>query len=72
MKLSAQWRHILRHAWSVRLLILSSILGGLQIALTVVGVEWIHWHPAYIVALLVALNVGAVVARIVDQRDLDA
>lgn len=72
MRLSAQWRHILRHAWSVRLIVLSSVLGGLQVALSVTGVDWLPWHPAWSVLLLVGLNVAAVVARVVDQKDLEA
>lgn len=73
MKISAQWRHILRHAWSVKLIILSSLLGGLQAAIMVVGVEWLPVRSqGWLVAIVVAINLGAVVARIVDQKNLDA
>lgn len=73
MRISAQWRHILRHAWSVRLIIISAILGGLQAAIMVVGVEWLPVRSqGWLVAIVVAINLGAVVARIVDQKNLDA
>jgi hypothetical protein len=49
-------------------MLLSSILGGLTMALSIVGVDWMGISPAMAVGLLVVLNVAAVVARLLDQN----
>lgn len=69
MRLARGWRHILRYAWSVRLLVLSTVASSVVIALSVTGAEWLHWHPAAVLAVIVLCNVAAIIARIVDQKD---
>ena len=33
MKLVSDWRHVLRNAWSVRLIVLAALLSGLEVVL---------------------------------------
>lgn len=69
--LLSDWRRVLRFAWSVRLLALAALLTGIEAVLTVTGVEWVPILPPWAKALLLfAIVAGALVARIVAQRNL--
>lgn len=68
MKLIKNWRDILKHAWSVRLLYLAAMLSGIEVALPLLGTDampFSKWCFALINLLIVA---AAFVARIVAQR----
>lgn len=69
MKLVANWRDVLRHAWSIRLLILAGILSGFEVALPLL--EGVLPIPQGIFAGLSGLIVcGAFVARLIAQKGL--
>jgi hypothetical protein len=65
MKLIADWRHVLRKAWSVRLMILAGLLSGLEVTLPL----FIDAMPRNLFAVLSMLTIsGAFMARIVAQK----
>lgn len=69
MKLVANWRDVLRHAWSVRLLILAGVLSGVEVALPLL--DGLLPIPQGVFAGLSGLVVcGAFVARFVAQKGL--
>ncbi len=63
----ANWRRVLKHAWSVRLMILAALLSGGEAALPLLDLP----IPAGLFAILTLLvTVAACVARFVAQRSL--
>jgi len=69
MRLTANWRAVMRHAWSVRLILLALLLDVVAAALPFVEVPV---HPA-IPSILGALATGgAFLARFVAQKRLSA
>ena len=67
MKLTANWRAVLRHAWSVRLIVLALMLDGIAAAIPFVEVPI---HPAIPAALGALATTGALFARVVAQKRL--
>lgn len=68
MKLAANWKSILRRAWSVRLMLLAGLLSGAEVVLPLVG----DAIPRSIFAALSFVIVAAAfVARLVAQEGLD-
>lgn len=66
MKLISNWRAVLKHAWSVRLLLLAGILSGLEVALPLL--DGILPVPPTTFAVLSGLCVCmAFIARLVAQ-----
>jgi hypothetical protein len=57
MKLVTNWRAVLRHAWSVRLLLLAAVLSGLEAALPLLA-PYLP-IPDRLFAVLTGLTVGA-------------
>lgn len=69
LTVTPDWKTILRHAWSVRLMILAALLSGLEVALPLVN-GLLPIRPG-IFALLSGLVVaGAFVARFVVQKKI--
>lgn len=69
MNLVTNWRSVLAHAWSVRLLALSIALGAIEVALPYFnGV--LPVSPGTFALLVLVTNVAAAVARLVHQRKL--
>lgn len=64
MKLIADWRHVLKHAWSVRLTVMTAALGGLELGLPVFA-DSIPHGPFLVLTIVVA--VAAAVSRVVEQ-----
>lgn len=68
MNLIADWRLVLRRAWSVRLALLAAVLGGLELLLQ-------YLAPArpdgLFIAVSVVVNIAAALARIVAQPKLE-
>jgi hypothetical protein len=64
----ADWRAVLRHAWSIRLIVLSILLNAAAAAL-MFG-DALPISPLALVVLTFATNVAALVARVVAQRQL--
>ena len=69
MKLVANWRAVLRRAWSIRLLILAGVLSGLEVALPLIdGVLPIPTGSFAVLSFLA--TAGAFVARLVAQSSI--
>lgn len=72
LELKADWRRVLRHAWSVRLMILAALLSGAEVAISVVTAFEIipPFLPAGLFAALAGLvTVAAFVARVLAQKE---
>jgi len=69
MKLAANWRAVLRRAWSVRLMVVAAVLSGVEVALPLLhGVIGI---PAGLFAGASGFcTAAAFAARLVAQRNL--
>jgi hypothetical protein len=64
MKLYADWKNLLIHAWSVRFALLTAALNGMFIAMPVfMGVI----DPRLFAFLTVALSIAVVISRLVRQ-----
>lgn len=69
MKLVENWRAVLRHAWSVRLLVIAVMMSGVEAALPLLeGV--ITVPPGIFAALSGFVGAGALLARVILQNDL--
>jgi len=68
LKLTADWRSVLRRAWSVRLMVLAAVLSAAEVALPFLG-DFIE--PGYLAALSGLSTAGAFVARILAQKDFE-
>jgi hypothetical protein len=61
------WRQILRYAWSIRLLIVASLLSGAEVALPLLQ-SVLPVPPGIFAALSFLATAGAFVARLVAQE----
>jgi len=69
MKLVADWREVLRHAWSIRLMLVAALLSGLEAAQPLVA--GLLPVPPMLFALCAALiSAAAFIARLVAQEQL--
>lgn len=71
VRLIEDWKSVLTRAWSVRLILLTGLLSGLQAALGVIPFEFVQLLPAWVwpvVTLLV--SAGALISRLVLQEAL--
>ncbi|MGX1786827.1 DUF7940 domain-containing protein [Bosea sp. NPDC055332] len=69
MKLASNWRAVIRHAWSLRLALLSAVLGAAEVAVEV----FISDPPisrGVFAALAAAVSLAAAVARVVAQTPI--
>lgn len=67
MKLTANWRAVLRHAWSVRLILLALVFDGIAAVLSFVEMPV---HPGLPIALGGLATSAALFARVVAQKRL--
>jgi len=67
LKLRHDWRKILRHAWSIRLLALAGILSGCEAVLPIAQPYW-NIPPWAFSAILFIIIAAAFVSRIVAQK----
>lgn len=64
MKLIEDWRTVLRRAWSIRLVLLAALLGGIEVVLPLFS----DAVPRHVFALLsIVVSLGAAVARVMAQ-----
>ncbi|MEK1853009.1 MAG: hypothetical protein AAAC48_14355 [Phyllobacterium sp.] len=69
MKPVANWRAVLRRAWSIRLMLLAGLLSGAEVALPLL--DGIFPIPPGVFVALTFITVGAAfVARLVVQKGL--
>jgi hypothetical protein len=66
MRLLANWRDVLKRAWSIRLLVLAGVLSGLEVALPLFGWETAWWFAPLSLAVVAA----AFVSRLIAQKGL--
>ena len=67
MKLIADWRSILRKAWSIRLMLLAGLLSGAEVILPLFA----DGIPRHLFAALSMITIaGAFVARLIAQKGL--
>jgi hypothetical protein len=64
MRLVDNWWHVAKHAWSVRLTLLTAALGGLEAALPVFS-DSIPHGP--FLGLTIAASLASAVARLIEQ-----
>jgi hypothetical protein len=57
---------ILRHAWSIRLILAAAVLSGLEVALAIAG-PFLPVRPGVFAAVSMLVTMGAFVARFVAQ-----
>ncbi len=69
MKLTANWRAVLVHAWSVRLMLLAALLSGLEVALPLMH-GFFPLDPGVFAMLSFLSTAGAVIARFIAQKGL--
>lgn len=67
LTLSADWRTVLRHAWSVRFMAVAALLSFLEVVLPLVG-SGLPFPPVLTALLIGLATAGAFVARIVAQK----
>ena len=64
MRLIEDWRHVLKHAWSIRFIVLAALLSGVEIVLPMFD----DALPRGVFAVLTLLvTVAAAVARLIPQ-----
>lgn len=65
--LDADWRRILRRAWSVRLMAVAAVLSGLEVGLAF----WVpDWPDGALAALSGLVTASALVARLIAQSNM--
>lgn len=70
MKLGRDWKRVLRHAWSVRLIVLAGLLSGIEAALPLIG-DFVPISPAAFASATFVIVAAAFVARLVAQEKID-
>ncbi len=65
----ANWRTVLRRAWSVRLMLLAGLLSGLEVALPLFG-ERLPVAPGVLAALSGLVVAAAFIARLIVQKGI--
>lgn len=64
MRLTEDWRHVLKHAWSIRFIVLAALLSGVEIVLPMFD----DTMPRGLFAVLtLVVTVAAAVARLIPQ-----
>lgn len=69
------WRLILRHAWSVRFMVIAAVLSGAEVTISVMmayGVRVPYVPPGTAAGLAGLVTVAAFVSRFVAQQKLGA
>lgn len=69
MKLTANWRAVMVHAWSVRLMLLAALLSGLAVALPLLH-GFFPLDSGVFALLSFLAAVGAFISRFVAQKGI--
>ena len=69
MRLIAEWRRVLRYAWSIRLLVIAGLLSGAEIALPLIQ-DLLPIPRGVFAGLSFLATAGAFVARLVAQQSI--
>lgn len=70
MNLIPHWGRVLRHAWSIRLIALSALLSGLEVAVPFLD-GLLPVSPGVFAALAALSTIAAGIARFVAQASID-
>lgn len=71
LRLHPDWKAILKHAWSVRLIVITAILTGAEAALPFVT-EFVSANPVVWALITFSVTVAALISRIVAQKDVSS
>lgn len=71
MRLLGNWKQVIRHAWSVRLIAFAAILSGAEVFLSIVSPGWLGLPPGTFAILSGAVSMLAFAARIIAQENVD-
>ena len=67
MRLIEDWKHVLKHAWSIRFIVLAALLSGVEVVLPMFD----DTMPRGLFAVLtLIITVAAAVARLVTQQKM--
>lgn len=69
MKLVWNWKRVLKHAWSIRFIVIAGLLSGAEIALPLIR-EAIAVPAGLFAGLSFAATAGAFIARLVAQESV--
>jgi hypothetical protein len=68
MKLVADWRRVLKRAWSIRLMILAGVLSGVEVILGLPDIAlYLDWPQGMFAAASGLATMAAFVARLLAQ-----
>ena len=67
MRLTEDWRHVLKHAWSIRFIVLASLLSGVELVLPMFSDVV---SRGVFAALTLVVSVAAAIARLVTQQKM--
>lgn len=67
MRPVANWRAVLRRAWSIRLIVIAGLLSGIEVALPLAG-DALPLPSGLFAGLSLIVTAAAFVARIVAQK----
>ena len=69
MKLVADWRRVLKRAWSIRLMLLAGLLSGLEVILSLPDIaDRLDWPQGILAAASGLVTAAAFVARLLAQN----
>jgi hypothetical protein len=73
MKLLADWKNIIKKAWSMRLMALAGVLTGGETIIQLYGADWLpSWLPQWARLLtILGVIVGANIARVLYQKSMN-
>jgi hypothetical protein len=71
MQPAPEWRKVLRKAWSVRFMLLASVLTGCEAVISVAGADWMPLPQWLRLTVIMAVIGGAFAARLVAQKDFE-
>lgn len=70
MKIVDDWRHVLKRAWSVRLMVFGSVLTAGSVSLPFLApIVPLKYLVAYVVLVFV-VNIGAIASRFISQEQM--
>lgn len=70
MKLVSDWKRVLRHAWSVRLMLIAAVLTGAEAALPLIGSAF-PIPPSLLAGLSFIAVGGGFAMRLIAQKEFN-
>jgi len=63
-------KKVLRHAWSLRLIVLAAVLSSLPVFISLVNADLLGIDPVVFAAIAAVVNIAAFIARLIPQRSV--